>query len=81
MILQYLETAMSHHAQYEILDDDKSFYGKIPGFDGLWANASTLEDCRRELLEALKDWLLISLRLNKSIPAIDNLTLEVRKVA
>ncbi len=29
-------------AKYEILSDDKSFYGEIPGFHGVWANALTL---------------------------------------
>ncbi len=80
MIVKYVEAAMSR-ARYEIVEDDKSFYGEIPGFEGLWANAPTLEECRRELQEALEDWLLVSLRLNKPIPIINNLTLEVRKVA
>jgi len=78
--MQYVEAAMSR-AHYEIVEDDKSFYGEIPGFEGLWANAPTLERCRRELQEALEDWLLVSLRLNKPIPIINDLTLEVRKVA
>ena len=80
MIVKYVEAAMSR-ARYEIVEDDKSFYGEISGFEGLWANAPTLEECRRELQEALEDWLLVSLRLNKPIPIINNLTLEVRKVA
>jgi hypothetical protein len=33
-------------ARYEILADDGSFYLEIPGFDGVFANAPTLEDCR-----------------------------------
>jgi len=80
MIVQYVETAMSH-ASYEIVEDDKSFYGSIPGFEGLWASGSTLEKCRQELRESLEDWLLVSLRLNKPIPVIDNLDLSIRKVA
>jgi len=80
MLVQYVEAAMSH-AHYEIVEDDKSFYGEIPSFEGLWANAPTLEGCRKELQEALEDWLLVSLRMNKPIPIINNLTLEVRKVA
>ena len=80
MILQYVEAAMSR-AHYEIVEDDHSFYGEIPGFEGLWANAPALEACRKELQETLEDWLLLSLRLNKPIPKIENLTLDVQQVA
>ncbi len=44
MLNQYIQTAL-RQAKYEILIDDKSFYGEIPGFQGVWANAATLEDC------------------------------------
>ena len=42
------------HAPYEILED-KTYYGSIEGFDGVWANELTLEACREELQEALED--------------------------
>jgi predicted RNase H-like HicB family nuclease len=80
MILEYVEAAMAR-AHYEIVDDDRTFFAEIPGFEGLWANASTLEECRKELRETLEDWLLVSLKLNKPIPPIANLTLDVRQVA
>ena len=38
-------------ASYEILPDDGTFYGEIPGFDGVYANADTLERCREEVEE------------------------------
>jgi len=50
MLTEYIRAAMGR-ARYEILDDDRSFYGEIPGFDGVWANAETLEGCREELEE------------------------------
>ena len=53
-------------AKYEILSDDGTFYGQIPGFDGVWANAPALEDCRNELEEVLEDWIL--LRVSKDLP-------------
>ncbi len=34
MLTKYIEAAM-HHAAYEIIEDDHSFYGHIPGFSGL----------------------------------------------
>ena len=48
MLTNYIRAAM-HHAKYEILPSDGSFYGEIPEFDGVYSNAETLEDCREVL--------------------------------
>jgi len=48
MLIQYIQAAMAK-AKYEILSDDGTYYGRIPGFKGVWANADTLEVCRQEL--------------------------------
>ena len=45
MLTEYIRAAM-RRARYEILEDDGSYSGEIPGFDGVWANAGNLEDCR-----------------------------------
>ena len=70
-------------AAYEIVEDDRSFYGHIPvsGMEGIWANASTLEACRAELEEVLEDWLLLSIADHSPVPEIDGVRLEVRQVA
>ena len=54
MLTEYLAAAM-RQARYEILPDDGSFYGELPGFDGVYANAATLEACRDELREVLEN--------------------------
>jgi predicted RNase H-like HicB family nuclease len=54
MLTQYIKAAM-HKARYEILLSDNSFYGEITDFDGVYANAETLEDCREELEEVLEE--------------------------
>jgi predicted RNase H-like HicB family nuclease len=59
VLTEYVQAALKK-AKYEILPDDGSYYGVIPGFRGEWANAVTLEECRNELREVLEDWLLIS---------------------
>ncbi len=41
MLTSYIRAAM-RQARYEILPDDGTFYGEIPGFDGVYANANTL---------------------------------------
>ena len=48
MLMKYIRAAI-HHARYEILADDGSFYGEIPVCNGVYANALTLEDCREQL--------------------------------
>ena len=80
MLTRYIQAAMAR-AKYEILEDDGTFYGSIPGIKGVWANASTLEACRAELEEVLEDWLLLSIADHSPIPEIDGNRLEVRQVA
>ena len=38
-------------ASYELLVEDSMFFGHIPPYQGVWANAPTLEACREELQE------------------------------
>ena len=70
-----------HHARYEILPSDGSFYGEIPGFDGVYANAETLEACREELEEVLEEWILLRVSRNLPLPVVDGIELTIREVA
>lgn len=70
MLTQYIKAAM-RQANYELLADDGSFYGEIPGFDGVYANAETLEACRDELGEVLEEWILFRVSRNLSLPVVD----------
>jgi len=70
MLTEYIQAAM-RNAKYEILEDDGTFYGEIPACRGVWANAKTLEDCRRELQEVLEDWIVLGLQLGHELPEID----------
>ncbi len=76
MLTEYIRAAMGR-AKYEILEDDEPLYGEIPGFDGVWANAETLEGCREELEEVLEGWIVLSLSRNLSLPTVDGISLEV----
>ena len=80
MINDYLHAAM-RRASYEFLPNDKTYYGEIPGFEGVYATAENLEDCREELLSVLEDWILFSVSKNLPLPVIDNMSLEIKKVA
>ena len=74
MLTDYIEAAMSR-AKYKILDDG-TYFGEIPGFQGVWADEDTLEDCRRVLQEVLEGWLLLKLRDNEKVPEVDGISLS-----
>lgn len=80
MLSTYLDAAM-HKAHYELLPDGEGFFGSIPGLQGVWANANTLEACRTELREALEEWLLLGLRKGHPIPVMDGIDLSIEEVA
>ncbi|HEX9990680.1 MAG TPA: type II toxin-antitoxin system HicB family antitoxin [Chloroflexia bacterium] len=65
----YIQAALSQ-AVYEVLPDDGSIYGEIPGFQGVYANAETQEACAKELAEVLEEWLCIRLSRGRSVPVI-----------
>ena len=79
MLTEYLAAAM-RQARYEILPDDGSFYGELPGFDGVYANAVTLEACRDELKEVLEEWLWLRVSRGLPISATEGITLTIGKV-
>jgi predicted RNase H-like HicB family nuclease len=80
MLSEYLAGAL-RKARYEILADDSSFYAEIPGFDGVYANAATLEDCRDELREVLEEWILFRVSRNLALPTVDGRELTIRAIA
>ncbi|MEN8613858.1 type II toxin-antitoxin system HicB family antitoxin [Dehalogenimonas sp. THU2] len=76
MLTDYFKAAMKN-AKYEILPDDKSYYGAISGFQGVWANSPTLEGCRLELREVLEDWVMISIARHLPLPVVDGIELKI----
>ena len=80
MLSKYILSAMKK-ARYEILEDDNTYYGDIPGFKGVYANADTLEDCREELEEVLEEWLFLRISRNLPTPEIDGNKLKIKKIA
>jgi predicted RNase H-like HicB family nuclease len=75
MLTKYIHGAMLR-AKYEILSDG-TFYGEITGFQGVYANAKTLEACRDELQEVLEGWIVLGLRLGHELPIVDKINLMV----
>lgn len=80
MLTIYIKTAMEK-AHYEILEESKAYYGSIPGFKGVWAEAETLEECREQLQEVLEEWIIIKLQRGLSLPVLRGVELKINKVA
>jgi len=64
----YIEAAM-RKAKYTVLED-ASFYGVIPGFQGVWASSDNLHACSEELRSVLEGWILHGARLSHRLPAL-----------
>lgn len=79
MILEYMREAMKA-AKYEILSDDGTYYGEILECRGVYANASTLEECRDTLEEVLEEWLVLRIHRNLPIPAINGIEIKIKEL-
>ena len=73
MLTGYIHVAMQK-ATYELLEDG-TFYGEIPGCQGVWGNAATLEACREDLQDALEGWIVLGLHLGY-VPTLDGIDLN-----
>ena len=80
MLRNYIQAAM-REARYEILPDDGSFYGEVPGFEGVYANSERLETCREELEEVLEEWILLRVSRNLPLPVIQGIEIVIKETA
>jgi predicted RNase H-like HicB family nuclease len=72
---RYVEAAIKN-AIYEVLEDDGSVYGEIPGFSGVYANGISHQDCSTELADVLDEWLQLRLTWGREIPIVDGIDLS-----
>lgn len=75
MFLKYCEAALKR-TQYKQLEDN-SWFAEIEGFEGVWGNGDTVEECRTDLLEVLEEWILLKLRDGDRLPIVDGLELKI----
>lgn len=80
MLTEYIGAAL-RKAHYAILPEGEGYYGSIEGFQGVWAQANSLEACREELREVLEEWIVLGLRMGHPLPEVSGLTLAVGEVA
>jgi predicted RNase H-like HicB family nuclease len=79
MLVDYTQKALEK-AVYKKLDDS-TWFAEIPGCDGVWANAKTVENCRKELIEVLEEWLVLKLRDRDKIPVFGGIDLTVKNLS
>ena len=78
MLSEYIQKALEK-AQYKLLEDE-TWFADIPGFDGVWSNATTVEECRHELMEVLEEWLVLKIRDRDTIPEIEGVGIQIKEV-
>ena len=79
ILLNYCEKALQK-AQYKRLNDG-TWFAEIEGFQGVWGNGLTVEECRQDLLEVLEEWIILKLQDGDPLPIIDGLEIKVTTVA
>lgn len=80
LLTAYIAAAL-RRAHYEPVPGQGGYVGTIPGLDGVWAEAPSLEECRDELQEVLEEWIVLGLRMGHSIPPLDGISLTILDVA
>ena len=76
MLTAYIQAAMQQ-ARYELIEDEEPYYGEVTDLEGVWATGSTLEACRQNLVEAVEDWLLLSIARGLPVPSLGDVTIRV----
>jgi predicted RNase H-like HicB family nuclease len=74
VLTRYIRAAL-RRATYEILSDG-TYYGEIPGFQGVYASTQTRRECRRRLREVLDGWVVLGYRLGHALPDVDGVDME-----
>ena len=68
MLTEYIQKALEE-AEYKKLADG-TWFAEIPCFQGVWANGKTVEECRKELIDVLEEWLILKIKDGDKLPVI-----------
>jgi hypothetical protein len=72
MTADYIQAALAC-AQYEVIEGIAPLYGEVPGLQGAWATAPSIEFCRENLEEVITDWIILRVARKFPIPALEEL--------
>jgi len=59
MIIEYRQKAIEK-AEYKKLEDS-TWFAELPSFRGVWSNGKNVEECRKELIAVLEEWMALKL--------------------
>jgi len=76
MLTDYLHQALEQ-ATYELIEDNEPYYAEVAALPGVWATGHSLEECRRNLLAAVEDWLLFSIAKGLPIPPLGGIAITL----
>jgi predicted RNase H-like HicB family nuclease len=77
MLSEYLNAVMGQ-AQYRLVAEDDCIYGEIPGFEGVNAQAHTLENCRQDLAESLEEWIFFRVSRELPVPMVNGIQIPMK---
>ena len=80
MLVQYIRAAL-RHARYEIFGRRRFILRRDSGMHSVYANATTLEDCREQLAEVIEEWVFFRVHQHLPLPVIDGIELTIKEVA
>ncbi len=81
MITQYVQEYLNR-AHYEIIEDEDPYYGEIAELQEIWAVGKNIEECRRNLREAVEGWILVSIKTGLPIPKVGSCEIkDVRELS
>ncbi len=76
MFSEYIQAALEK-AEYEVIDNPEPYYAHVPGLVGVWATGMTIEDCRKELIEVIEEWIVAKLQWGQPIPSMSGHTIAI----
>ncbi len=79
MLNEYF-SAVFKTAHFETMENGRH-YGEIPAMPGVWADADTLEQCQRKLLEVIEEWTLMAYWLHSPLPIIGGIDPNLKMTA
>lgn len=77
MFSEYIQAALDR-SKYDTLEDG-SYAAIVPGLQGVIAVGDTFEECRRDLIEVIEEWIVARLQRGCPIPPIAGHTIESSK--
>ncbi len=78
MLAEYISKAIEK-AEYKKVEEDNAWFASVPGFEGAWGHGSTIEECRKDLMEVVEEWLLIKIQNHEDLPRVKGIELNIKQ--